>query len=347
MQRLPAFLLCTLAGRILAADPQFAALATDKSTVEMIAGWLDCPGLTDWLTEFATSAEAAQEGTMFIQEQWHHVILRRLHILSQESEPPLILIRFSPFGAEQATPDAASFVTEESDYSEIGRLTGRLLHDLKNHISGLKLYATWLKKHYVATASDGGKKPESVEITDKIISGLNLMAEHATLISQLTRPLKLKIAPASLESLIGQIAHEIQPLADARGIGLHIEIPPEPHSINGDAHLLSLAFETLARRAVAVSRVAGQVHIRARQSEDEVLIEIADASERPLTESQCATLFDLPVNERIATTALSLALTRKIIGQHGGQADVRFAPETGTVVTVRLPAHLLHTGEGA
>jgi hypothetical protein len=55
---------------------------------------------------------------------------------------------------------------------ETGRMTSRLIHDFKNQMGGLKLYAAYLKKRFA-------DQPEGLEIADKIIQGLNTMAEQA------------------------------------------------------------------------------------------------------------------------------------------------------------------------
>ena len=72
------------------------------------------------------------------------------------------------------------FVNQEEDDAmlrETGRLTSRLIHDFKNQLGGMKLYATYLKKRFAENA-------EGAEVAEKIIQGLNEMAEQAAWVSK-------------------------------------------------------------------------------------------------------------------------------------------------------------------
>jgi signal transduction histidine kinase len=337
------FLLCDYAGRITAGNQQLLQLLGLNATAEIrgfrlsdVAGRLNCPELPVWAADFLTEADPVREAVLPLNGQWQRTRLRRLK--TGDGEPLLLLEFAAPDEEAQAAPEQDSQAGPPA-FPEIGWLAGRLLHDFKNQISGLKLYASYLKKHCSATAgADADEAGETTEIIEKIISGLNLMAEHAVLISRLTQPLTLKTAPASLVSLISQLADETAAQAAARGVGLFTEIQSEQASVNCDAQLLFMALKALTLRAIEVCRAAGRVHLTLRREQDEIQIGIADGSSEPLSETRRAAFFELPANERLSTTVLSLALAEKIIRQHGGRAEVSASPNSGTMVMIRLTA---------
>ncbi|MFN7946152.1 MAG: HAMP domain-containing sensor histidine kinase [Blastocatellia bacterium] len=337
MQKSPsASLLCDQTGLIVAGDaqltrlPGLSAATVSGLTLQEISERLNCPGLAQGLHDWL--AGGAPEMWLTLEGQFRQARLRRWQA---EDGQPLCLIEFTTTSPEvlPTAPDG------QPSFPEIGWLTSRLLHDFKNQISGLKLYASYLKKHCAAVSAGSSDGPnDAVEIVEKIIGGLNLMAEHAVLISRLTQPLVLKPAPASLVSLINQLTDEAAGLALAQGIGLTADLPSEPVSLNCDAQMLFTALRALTVRAIAACRREGQVVVTLRRIQNEIQIEIADGSSELLSEAQCAALFELPVNERLNTSVLSLALADRIIRQHGGRTEVTSTRPAGTAVTIRLEA---------
>ena len=72
--------------------------------------------------------------------------------------------------------------SEEAILIETGRMAARLIHDFKNQLGGLKLYAAYLQKRFA-------DNPEGMEIAEKIAQGLNEMAEQAAMLNKLCRPI--------------------------------------------------------------------------------------------------------------------------------------------------------------
>ena len=62
----------------------------------------------------------------------------------------------------------------------LGRASVQVVHDLKNQLNGLKLYATFLKKRL-----EKGERPaDELETVTKLITGLDRMAKDVSLITQ-------------------------------------------------------------------------------------------------------------------------------------------------------------------
>ncbi len=343
-------LLCTREGRIVAGNHLSGQLSAGqlpgdtsaRVAMTTLAEWsqhLHCPQLAFAFTEFVNSAAVAQEVSLPVNEQPGQIRLRRL---SAEPGEPLFLLELAATKEAEAAHDtsasssaSSSSASSSVSYPEIGSLAARLLHDFKNQISGLKLYTSWLKKH-CATAPGNDGPTEFAEILQKMSDGLNVMAEHAHLISRLTQPLKLKLAPASLESLIHQLVDETMAQAAARHVRISAAPPPEMLSLHCDAQLLFSALRAITRRAVTDCRAGGEVSVSLHHRSDEIVIVVADDSAEVLTAAARATFFELPVTERLTTTVLELALARRIIEQHGGRVAVSPAPKTGNVITLSL-----------
>src|SRR5882762_11973750 len=85
----------------------------------------------------------------------------------------------------------------------LGRASVQIVHDLKNQLNGLKLYATFLRKRM-----EKGERPaDELETINKLIAGLDRTARDASMIVEYGRPLELKKQPGTdLEKLARDVA---------------------------------------------------------------------------------------------------------------------------------------------
>jgi len=74
---------------------------------------------------------------------------------------------------------------------ELGRASVQVVHDLKNQINGLKLYATFLRKRMEKTE----RPPDELETINKIMAGLERAATDMNTLVRLGRPLELHRQP--------------------------------------------------------------------------------------------------------------------------------------------------------
>ena len=97
---------------------------------------------------------------------------------------------------------------------ELGRASVQIVHDLKNQLNGLKLYATFLRKRH---ERGGERQPDELETVGKIAAGLERAAEDMEVLVRFGRPLALRRAPGvDLSQLLGASAGpEISPAARA------------------------------------------------------------------------------------------------------------------------------------
>lgn len=227
--------------------------------------------------------------------------------------------------------------TDDALLIETGRMSSRLIHDFKNQLGGIKLYASYLKKRFA-------DNPEGVEIADKIIQSLNDMAEQAALVAKLARPVELRREKADLGQLVETVVSGLKPRAEAVQVTLRATL--ESRLVGSvDAQQLQTALGSIIGRAISATPQNGEVKIVLRParngvsdatSEGEAVeIEIRDQGEPP-DENRLRTFFDPLTNERINQASLGLALARRIIEIHGGDIRVTQGSPEGAVVQVKL-----------
>ena len=86
---------------------------------------------------------------------------------------------------------ATAKAMEATAAEELGRATLQIVHDLKNQLNGLKLYATFLRKRL----ERDDKAIEERETLGKLIAGLDGAAREMTTLVRYARPLDLRCRP--------------------------------------------------------------------------------------------------------------------------------------------------------
>jgi light-regulated signal transduction histidine kinase (bacteriophytochrome) len=210
-----------------------------------------------------------------------------------------------------------SEVTDSSTLEELGRASVQIVHDLKNQLNGLKLYATFLRKRMEKT-----ERPEDErETVAKLIQGLERAASDMTTLVRLGRPVELRRqSGVNLVNLLSEVSNGAGVLVGEDKAG----------ALEGefDAAALTEAFKAIHAGARALSP---------RGAEDETL-EVSikrDESEptpQALIEWRGLQTATDPFHSYAGGEAIRMSLAAKIIEAHGGEA--RFA---ANVLRVRLP----------
>ena len=211
---------------------------------------------------------------------------------------------------------------------EAGRMASRLIHDFKNQLGGLKLYASYLKKRFA-------DNPEAVEITEKIIQGLNEMADQAALVAKLTRPIKLRRESCDLTQFVEMVINSLKSQIEAKRLRVVPGLVSAGTHISIDIQQMQIALSAILARAIDASPEDLEVNVGLKSTDGAIEIEISDQGEAP-SEQKLQSFFDPLTNERINPISLGLALGRRIIELHGGEVSAQAASPVGTLVKVKL-----------
>src|SRR3954454_720950 len=95
-----------------------------------------------------------------------------------------------------------SEITDTSTLEELGRASVQIVHDLKNQLNGLKLYATFLRKRM-----EKSERPvDELETIGKLIVGLERAAGDMTTLVRLARPIELRRQQADLTNILSDMS---------------------------------------------------------------------------------------------------------------------------------------------
>lgn len=200
---------------------------------------------------------------------------------------------------------------------DLGRATLRIVHDLKNQLNGLKLYATYLRKR-LDRDENATTERETVE---KLIAGLDHAAKEMAALVRYAQPLDLRRQPKSdLRAIAHSAVHD--PAYRVSG-QLVAAAEPENHGrLNGafDPHALAEAFSALTREAL--TRRAGGATVTLKL-------------ERLLSQRLPLALVEwtgLAPQTSLALPGIHAAFAKRIIEAHGGVVDFE-----NEAIKVKLP----------
>ncbi len=147
----------------------------------------------------------------------------------------------------------------------------------------------------------------------------------------------------SLNEILEEAAEVVRPTAAAKSLRLQTELSPLFLPVCVDRDLMLQAAINLLSNAIKYTPSGGQITLRSRLADDQVIFQVEDTGVG-LTEEECARIFErfyrVKRNEKLAEgTGLGLALVKSIVEElHGGQISVESSVGKGTTFTVRLPA---------
>lgn len=220
----------------------------------------------------------------------------------------------------------------------LGRLASAVAHEIRNPLNFINLSIDHVREKL------GPENTAHKERFDQILS--NVKAE----ISRLNRlvgdflsfgkPIRLNSRPCAIEVLVRDVAALVDHKAKDQGIALSIEADAELPRVVADAELLKTCFLNLMINAVDAMPQGGLLSLSVRRGRepggDVILVTVKDTG-RGMTPEEVKTAFEPYFSTKETGLGLGLALTHKIVGDHGGSISLDSAPGNGTTARIVLP----------
>lgn len=206
---------------------------------------------------------------------------------------------------------------EDRDSLELlGRASLQIVHDLKNQLNGLKLYATFLRRRMEKT----DRPVDEQETVTKLMAGLERAANDLSTLVQFGRPVELKKQPGvDLQKLMRGVVSSLTEHPAATGaLTAQVALDTSSTPLVGD-------FDPVMLVDALKSISAGALKIRQTQEKDAVLevrIEHDQANNEAVIEwLGLKTLDHDPFAAFAGSDEIRMSLAAKIIAGHGGVAS--------------------------
>lgn len=204
--------------------------------------------------------------------------------------------------------------------ASLGEISAGIAHELRNSLSTLM--------GYLKLATRGSNEDRERRITQAESEGRR-MTETVSALLRFARPL----SPSFQRVRLDEVAHDV---ALRYSDTVPIELDLSPAVIDGDPALLTSAVENLIRNAVEALEQADDPRIRVVVT-DQPHPEVVVSDNGPGIDPELLPKLFLPFTTGKASgTGMGLALSRKIILQHGGDILMESEPGGGTTATVQF-----------
>jgi light-regulated signal transduction histidine kinase (bacteriophytochrome) len=199
--------------------------------------------------------------------------------------------------------------TEDTEsLQDLGRASIQIVHDLKNQLNGLKLYATFLRRRI-----EKGERPaDEQETIVKLISGLDRAASDLSMIVEFGREIELKKQPGF------EVAKVLRNLCSTfQESEAQVVCEPNADSIQGD-------FDHSKLTDAFKSMFAGAIKFKRKDDDAEaVKVSLKTADNNAVIEwSGLRSLNHDPFRAFAGSDEIRLSLAKKIIEAHGGETNL-------------------------
>jgi signal transduction histidine kinase len=284
-------------------------------------------------------------------------LIRPLHGLTAAAQKVAagdLGVQVSPTGGEEIATLARSFnemverlrehraLEERLHFAErttaLGRLASAVAHEIRNPLNFINLSIDHVRERL---APEEAKRHEDF---DRILG--HMKAE----ISRLNRlvgdflsfgkPMRLHPRLVSVEEVLRDVASLVDHKAKDQGIVLEVAADASLPRIVADPELLKTCFLNLMINGVDAMPEGGVMELTVRRAAAEpgdMLVVTVRDSGHGMSAEDIESAFEPYFSTKDTGFGLGLALTRKIVADHGGAITLESAPGAGTTARITLP----------
>lgn len=208
-----------------------------------------------------------------------------------------------------------SRMEDSETLQDLGRASIQIVHDLKNQLNGLKLYATFLRRRI-----EKSERPEDEQETiAKLMAGLDRAASDLATIVEYGRKIELKKQPGfEVQKVLRTVCSTVD------GRGAEIVVDSVSDSIQGSFDPLKLtdAFKWISSAAIK-NRLPNNDGDEAKPVTVKVAaVDSVDTRDAIIEWSGLRKIDHDPFHSFMGSEEIRLALAAKIIEAHGGSAKL-------------------------
>ncbi len=219
-------------------------------------------------------------------------------------------------------------------------------HELRTPLNFITGFASILDDEVA-----GELNAQQHEYIQKIMNGADRMLELVNNLLDMSRIQagKLHIEPevAAYAPIVEEAIAPLRSLSDQKGLTLTLDIRENPDLVV-DARRLTQVLTNLVDNAIKFTPKDGQITVRVRRDENDLLTEIEDTGPGIAPES-IPKLFrpfsqvDMSSTRRVGGSGLGLTISKALVEAHGGRIGVRSTPGEGSTFWFTLPLPQMST----
>ena len=218
--------------------------------------------------------------------------------------------------------------------AELGTLTGGLAHEIKNPLSTIQLNLQLLREDL----------PENEPFTARIVSRLTTVQREAARLRDIlddflryAGKMELDRKPVDVNRLLEEMVDFFHPQAQVHRVQLRLRPAEGTLLVPMDERMMKQALLNLMINAVHAMPQGGELILSARRDDGRVVIDVIDTG-RGMEPEVLERIFQAYYSTKKGGHGLGLAISKRIVEEHGGTIGAVSEVGKGTDFRVELPA---------
>lgn len=222
-------------------------------------------------------------------------------------------------------------VTEQRAFERVrSEFVLRASHELRTPVTGMHMAFGLFRER--AKYPEDSREADLLDTVNEEMQRLMQLINDLLNFSRYQNGLqKLTLAPCSIEGLLEQAKGRFAAEAQAKGIGLVLEVQGPLPWLQADQPQLDRVLDNLIDNALRHTATDGHIRLQARRHGERVIISVEDNGEG-IAYGQQGRIFEpfVQVGRKKGGAGLGLALCKEIVQLHGGRMGVYSRPGQGT-----------------
>ncbi|GFO53333.1 two-component sensor histidine kinase [Geomonas sp. Red276] len=220
--------------------------------------------------------------------------------------------------------------------SKVGQLASGIAHEIRNPLNYISLAIDHLKSEFLPATPDTAKEFNS--IADNIKEEVRKANYMVLNFMNYGRPLKLRLQEITYPELIDKAMPLMEDRLKEQRIEVVREIPDDLPAMRVDPELMRNCLCNFITNGAQAMPQGGRVTLGARLDREEGMILLTFADQGVgIAPEDLEKVFQPYFTTKEAGIGLGLAITERIVKEHGGTLTVESRQGEGTTFTVKLP----------
>jgi signal transduction histidine kinase len=234
----------------------------------------------------------------------------------------------------QALGQDASQLAAAEKRALLGRLLGRLAHEVRNPLSSLDIHFQLLEEDLASLAPQIREQLTSrMEIIHGELHRLEGIVERFL---RLAGPAGVDLEPVEIRKILVHVCELLRPEAAAREIEIATRVEGSLPPVMADPVRLTQGLLNLVINAIQAVEKKGRVEVSAAVADGQVCVIVSDNGPG-IPPDKLASVFDPYFTTKSEGSGLGLWIAQQIVTAHGGSLQAHNGPSGGAVLTMRLP----------
>jgi signal transduction histidine kinase/putative methionine-R-sulfoxide reductase with GAF domain len=226
--------------------------------------------------------------------------------------------------------DAQAKLLENEKLAIMGQMAAHVAHEIRNPLVNIGGFAGRIVK----TSNDDGTTRRA-EIIVREASRLEIILKD---VMDFASPLSFDFTPERLPAMVDEMMEVLGETAQDAGVTIVTEVASDLPAIDADAERIKQVVLNLAKNSIEAMPDGGTLTLRLWADADHVGLDIEDTG-KGIAEDDLERLFEPFFTTKRHGSGLGLAVTKRIVEQHGGSITAHSELHRGTTFRIRLPQH--------